>query len=338
MSKLDSFKEKKILFFAPKFFDYGQEIANKLESLGSVVHYFDEKPDNDFWTKALVRVNKKILTKKIQAYYSNIFKTLDNDSYDVVFFLTPESISAKSLETLRSSQPGARFILYMWDSLKNRKNVIDLLPSFDYKYSFDKGDCTRPEKDFIFRPLFFLDEYKTNRSGPSRNARDLLFIGTVHSDRFRLLLKVKEECKRLDKTVFYFMFLQSRIIYYYRKLTDKYFRKSNINEFEFTSMTKTEILDKVNDSIAILDIQHPAQSGLTMRVIEMLGARKKVITTNKDIVNYDFYNTNNILYIDRDNPILNKDFFESGYKEIEADIYYKYSLEGWLREIFAQSN
>ena len=48
----------------------------------------------------------------------------------------------------------------------------------------------------------------------------------------------------------------------------------------------------------ILDIAHPHQKRLSFRPYEAMGLRKKLITTNKDIANYDFYNPNNIFIID----------------------------------------
>ena len=54
-----------------------------------------------------------------------------------------------------------------------------------------------------------------------------------------------------------------------------------------------------------------------MRTIEIaLGMRKKSITTNLDIKEYDFYDKNNILIIDRKNPIINKEFLETNYHEL----------------------
>lgn len=87
-------------------------------------------------------------------------------------------------------------------------------------------------------------------------------------------------------------------------------------------------------SKAILDIQHPAQTGLTMRTIETLGIGRKLITTNTDIVNYDFYNEENILVIDRTNPVIPNSFIEHNAKEVSQQIYQKYSLNGWIEEIF----
>ena len=84
------------------------------------------------------------------------------------------------------------------------------------------------------------------------------------------------------------------------------------------------------DSKCIVDVENPGQHGLTMRSIETLGLRRKFITTNADIINYDFYNPNNILVIDRKNPIVNMSFFDKAYEELPKEIYEKYSLRSWI--------
>jgi len=65
-----------------------------------------------------------------------------------------------------------------------------------------------------------------------------------------------------------------------------------------------------------------------------LGLHKKLITTNSDIVNYDFYNPQNILVVDEKNPTIPASFFETKYIPIPAAIFNKYTLEGWTDAIF----
>jgi len=91
-----------------------------------------------------------------------------------------------------------------------------------------------------------------------------------------------------------------------------------------------QIIKIFEDSKYILDAPQKGQTGLTIRTIECLGAKKKLITTNKDIINYDFYNENNILVFDGE---INKDspFFVNEYEDIDAYIYEKYSLKNWLK-------
>lgn len=53
---------------------------------------------------------------------------------------------------------------------------------------------------------------------------------------------------------------------------------------------------------------------------------------------YDFYNTDNILLLDRNNPKINVDFFGKEYKNLTDDIYKKYSINQWLKTIFKDNN
>jgi len=329
------FDQKKILIFSPQFFGYGKEVAKKLESLGATVDYHDERPGNDFITKAVIRIKKSLLSQKIDAYYSNIISNLISDHYDFVLFLNPEAISPKKIQQLRKCQPKATFIMYMWDSLLNKKYTLDLLPYFDHKHTFDKEDSANSEYGFNFRPLFFLDAYKNVNTEFAQLTTDLLFVGTVHSDRYKLLMEIGQVCRKMGKSLDFYMFFQNKKLYYAQKATNKAFRKAKIKDFEFDSISKEQIIKKIANSRVVLDIQHPDQKGLTMRTIEMIGARKKIITTNMHIKNYDFYDPINIHCIDRKNIELNSTFFETDYKRLNTTIYHKYSIDGWLEDVFS---
>ncbi len=99
-------------------------------------------------------------------------------------------------------------------------------------------------------------------------------------------------------------------------------------------MSKKQTVELVSKSKVIIDIEHLKQKGLTMRTLEMLGSNKKIITTNKEVLNYDFFDENNICVIDRNNPIINKSFFESDFRIIDEEIYNKYSINKWVETIF----
>ena len=120
-----------------------------------------------------------------------------------------------------------------------------------------------------------------------------------------------------------------------KKLIDPNFRKIPWTRVSWKSLAKEDVFELFSQSSVVLDIHHPMQSGLTMRTIECIGAEKKILTTNLDIVNYDFYNPRNILVIDRVNPVVNQDFFESAYEKLPPDVYNRYSLKSWLNEIFS---
>ena len=103
-------------------------------------------------------------------------------------------------------------------------------------------------------------------------------------------------------------------------------------EFHFTPLNETQLIDVYTSTKCVLDCPQKGQTGLTIRVIEALGSKKKIITTNKDILNYDFYRRENI-YVFSDKFDFDDVFFNSEYKDIPIEIYKKYSLKNWLLEI-----
>ena len=161
---------------------------------------------------------------------------------------------------------------------------------------------------------------------------DISFVGTCHSDRLSIINKIKTNQPSLR--YYFFCYLQSWFMYYYHYLRESEYRKVPKSFFQFASMSMGAVADIMHRSKAILDIQHPAQTGLTMRTIETLGIGRKLITTNADIASYDFFDKENILIIDRSNPVIPNSFIEGDIKELPQHIYEKYSLNGWVKEVF----
>ena len=111
-------------------------------------------------------------------------------------------------------------------------------------------------------------------------------------------------------------------------------------------MNKKEIINKIIpfnksykhylDSRAILDIAHPHQEGLSFRPYEAIGMKKKLITTNSDIKNYDFYNPSNIFVIeDINNVNISDEFLYSPYQEPPQSIVEKYYIKNWVQNILS---
>lgn len=62
--------------------------------------------------------------------------------------------------------------------------------------------------------------------------------------------------------------------------------------------------------------------------------QNKLITTNPNIIHYDFYNPKNILIIDETNINFDTTFFTSPYEPIPENIYINYNLENWIETVF----
>lgn len=327
-------KGKTILLLAPDFFGYELEIKKELESCGAKVIYFDERPKNDFFTKAFIRLNlKNIIKKRIDKYYDGILSFVNNEKLDYLFLVGPETVDNKFINTIKNNNNGVKVYTYFWDSIKNKKKSLDYLPVSDKYFTFDSSDQVI-NKNIKFLPLFYIEDYQQVASIKNEIIYDVSFIGTVHSDRYNLVKKIEKIANNQNLKTFLYFYSPSNILFSLQKLFKKEFMSIDSKDISFKSLSKKDVVNIIGKSKIIIDIQHPKQNGLTMRTMEMLGAKRKIITTNSNIKKYDFYNENNIYIFDRHSPEVDHEFFIKPYEEIDKNIYEKYSLKNWIKTIF----
>ena len=323
---------KRILFFSAHLFGYQNDIRLAMESVGAIVDYYDERPANNFLVKGVIRINRNLLAGYINHYYNKIIKETLQKEYDYVFFIKGESISASNLRRLKQFHPEANFIIYHWDSIANNSNAQNLLPYFDRVFSFDKIDCERLGLHFL--PLFYTPDYANIPYYDKEIKYDMLFVGTTHSDRYKLVKRIEEQIIKMGGLCLTWFYFPSKILYYKMKIQNSYLRQIPVHTFHFKPMSKELLLQLYAGSRIIIDVQHPKQTGLTMRCIETLGAKRKLIKTNYYITEYDFYNPDNILVVDRNLPYVPEKFLNEPYRDTPKEIYESYSIKNWLSSIF----
>lgn len=324
---------KKILFFSPAFFGYENKIVKKMQDMGAYVDMYDVRSVTSAGDRALLKISPKIFAAKSLEYYEKIISVNKDKNYDYILVvkcdMTPESILTK----FRDVFPNAKLCLYLWDSIDNISGVLDKFRYFDTMHSFDPEDCKK-HSELKFRPLFYADEFCKELSVEEQHY-DISFAGTIHSDRYAVIKEVRKIAANKGLKSYWFCYLQSKFIYYFYKATKKEFADTKINSFDFVKKDSKEIADVVEKSKIVLDIQHPKQTGLTMRTIEMIGMNKKLITTNSTIKDYDFYNPNNISFVDRNNVRINDEFLQTSYEPLSDELYQKYALRNWVLEVLS---
>jgi hypothetical protein len=329
-------KDKNILFFSVQTFNLEKEITKKLQELGANVDYYDERPANNNLTKGIIRVKRSLLQIKINKYYNSILLEIKNKKYDFLFINKGEVVPEFFLKEFQKEQSDCHCIFYTWDSFSNNKNALSILKYFHKKFSFDPHDAVT--YDLEFRPLFYLDFYTDiDTISSSEIKNDLLFLGTAHSDRYRISNNIAKWCTQNSLKSFCYYYMQGRLVYFYKKMFDATFKEFDYKKLSFESLSAKDFFQLYQKSKVILDINHPGQKGLTMRTFETIGAKRKMITTNIEVQKYEFYDPNNILIIDRENIVLSKEFFESDYIDINKDLYERMSLKGWLSCLFVKS-
>lgn len=326
-------KDKKILMFGPSFFGYSECIADQLRALGAEVDLYDERPNNGVVCKTMLRYNVRLYYPKVAAYYKGIAEANRDKDYDYIFVIKSEAIDKAILQMLRSCFPKAQCILYLWDAVANVPGGKEKLALYDRVLTFDHVDAE--EYNIPLRPLFFRKDYAAADTAKTDFAYDAAFIGTAHSIRPRVVKALEDICKKEGRKCFKFLFLPHIFVFFYNKLLNPAYRKVRKSDISFSPMKPEQIRAVYDDSRCILDVEHVAQRGLTMRTIEMVGMGKKLITTNAGIQKYDFYDPANICVIDRNDPVVPADFWDKQYTPIPQNIIDRYSLESFVREIFA---
>lgn len=322
---------KKVLFIAPKFFGYEKEIKKEMEKQGADVTYFSDNPFNNLLNSNFIKKFPKLRNFFYKIYFKYVIHEL-KETYQFCFVIKGDMIPLEFLEKLKLEFVNT-FIMYQWDSIKRFPTIIERLNYFDYIFSFEKED-TLLYSQMHYLALFYLSDYfNLNYEESVEKNIDFLFIGSNHSDRLIILnklVKIMEE----NKFSYYFHIQNNFIPYLKNVILDRQMRKNLKIGYTWKSLSKKKIIDLYKKSKVIIDIQEPNQRGITIRMIESLAAQKKVITTNSYIKNYDFYNTNNIKIISRNNPEFDFEILNAKYCEKNQIYVEEYSLKNWLFKIF----
>ena len=321
----------KILLFTPNFFDYPVQICNELRKMGHEVDWFDDRPSTNSLVKAIIRIKRNLIDHMIKNYFQTIIRTISTKKYEKVIVISGQSLSftEEMIIELKNKQSQAEFILYQWDSVRNFSYIESLQQYFDRCYSFDSEDV-KNNSDINFLPLFYCRKYEQIGEKANDNFKyDLMFVGTAHPQKYKFVKEMAQKLECIYNRQFIYFFFPSRLVYFYRKLINPELKNASYSEFNYTPINEEKMIQLLSESRCVLDSAQAGQTGLTIRVLECLGAKKKIITTNADVINYDFYKEENI-YIYDGKFNLESPFFTKHYQEISNDIYIKYSLRSWL--------
>lgn len=322
---------KKILFLAPAFFNYEKVIRDKMIEMGATTYLYDERSVKSAFLRALNKIVPTWFNRHSYNYFHRIFIKHKDVDFDYVVVIKSDMIPQQSLIEAKKIFKRAKLILYLYDSIKEVPGIEKKFYYYDRVLSFDRAD-TLKNTNLIFRPLFFSDDYLAPKKEENYKY-DVAFLGTIHADRFTILKGLMKQVEEKKLKAYWFFYLQANFMFYWYWLTKKEFKLSDKKYFTTERKSGKEIASIVEQTRVIIDIEAPSQKGLTMRTIEMLGLKKKIITTNKDIVNYDFYNPNNICIINRNAPHLPDNFADRSYQEISCELYNKYHIRSWVLDV-----
>jgi hypothetical protein len=314
----------KALLISPDTFGYYKKIRLTLEQKGYNVNWINLVKYTGIFGRIIQRLFPQMLENKLDRYFlDNINKS---GHYDLIIIIKGEGGSERILKVIKDDYPQSKKIFYAWDSLSNINFDINEYLFFDSIKSFDHADIAI--NGYIKHlPLFY--DKKDIVSHSSDIDMGAFFVGTLHSNRFNEINRISKQVEaNLKLKSFLYFYYPNKILFLLAKVVFSNFRPINAKYIRFEKLPFEGVMNKMMRSSVVIDICHPGQSGLTMRTIECIGTKKKIITNNSSILKYDFYKPENIYLLDESrclDSFLNEDFCE-----LSNDVYQKYEINNWV--------
>ncbi|WP_134389175.1 glycosyltransferase [Flavobacterium psychrophilum] len=321
---------QKICIISFDHWNYDKHIVDKLNEKG--IDSFHIKiggfKHKHIGTRIINTFSKIVLGKnpKIKKRQEHIIKMLEEKGFqDQILVINPEVISLEYHQKIKKFTP--KYIAYLYDSVE-RCPIEHLLHGvFNEIYSFDKGDV----KEYGFKETTnynYLEKQPITDGLSIKN--QVLYIASF-DNRLEKVMLLKQAFEKI-KVSYKFIIVGKKTSLY--KLKNVFSSKILGIEFKRNRIKQNDLKKLYAQTQTILDLVRDNQSGLSFRVFEAMAFQKKLITNNKNIKTYNFYNPNNILVLENENYDFDKCFFETNYEPLSDKIYYQYSLDNWVNTIF----
>lgn len=235
--------------------------------------------------------------------------------FDVALVINPAQIDSEHLAI--GLDASSRKIAYLYDSFSRWPMTREALAVYDEVFSFDPQNAQQYGLKTLHN--FIYDDYDADAGEGDYSA----FVVMAGKDRVPALEGLARALDRLGVSDYKFLVQCKPIPGAHPGIT-----------FFEQRLPLDTVGALVKRSRIILDIAKPGQAGLSFRFFEAMAARKKVITTNPSVVDYDFYNPANILVIDEADPVIPPAFVSTPYVDVPERIYRKYTLQGWVETVF----
>jgi hypothetical protein len=227
----------------------------------------------------------------------------------------------------KAKEKSDSIVSYHYDGLRRNPSIYNRISIFDRFYVFDEEDLIADGKIKTYLSHNFYFDYEKERE--TTLIYDLYFLGFYNETREQLLLTFFSLAKRcVSNAKFQIVFLPKDIAQ-----IPKY-EKQGV-ECLTGRVPFEEYLKRVEQADVIVDFVISDHKGLSFRIFEGLKYRKKVITTNTNIVKYDFYTPDNFYVLKGDtlNETELLKFVNSPYKPTDESMRLKYSFSYWIKTI-----
>jgi hypothetical protein len=263
--------------------------------------------ENNLISKIFRRVFNKILPVICVQQFGDWKREIENYSLIII----SASIYNKTICNYIRKKTKARIIIWYWNPVDKFTDPRKTNVTNCEFWSFDKNDCKKYNLNYI--STYYFSNIHINNTIVEN---DVYFVG-ADKGRLQDLLQL-ERLLNSNGVTTRFHITSSKI-------------KSNLKNYTYSKyITYDEVLECIFKSRVILDYVQEGQSGMTQRPMESIFLRKKLITNDKNISQYDFYNEKNIFILGVDDISNIKKFIQEPYEDISEEILMQYDFGRWI--------
>lgn len=326
------FTQKSILFIAPDGVVFPDIFEKNLRLLGFDV-YTVTPPDSkdfryknfkqrlsNFWRKNVLRdigFKRKLIIDYHKDHLIKKLNAIKNTDFGLV--IRPDLYPLEVIEL--ATKKCKKLVGYQWDGLDRYPEIQQYIPLIDRFFVFDANDLsvdgTLPTTNFYFDHM---------TSSFPNDQSTAYYLGSYLKERVDILsdINAKLETLHVDKNI--------KVVSDRTRIMELVTSKGLTPTSDVISYE--ENLQEVFKASILVDIQNPVHKGLSFRIFEGIGYDKKVITTNADIIHYDFYMPENFLVWEGQSVQELTKFIETSYRPLDEVIKQKYSFSNWIAYMF----
>lgn len=255
-----------------------------LYELNGIKRYIINRPRNR-WQSILSIISKNKICKKLRLNISDccinkdyIVENIPLNGYMLINSYPMTLASIDFWLDIKEKRPDAKFVLLLVDSIGVTGGHMDKTGEYikkikwDIILSYDINDCNK--YGFRYIGLNYYSPVKIKENVPLKY--DLYYVSSPKPGKERILQDINKACIENNLKILF------QIVAFWRKIR---YGKC-IRRF----LSYDEIIKNIEKSNCILEVLQKGQNMQSIRYLEAVCYRKKLLTNNENIVNYPYYN------------------------------------------------
>lgn len=239
-------------------------------------------------------------------------------NYPYTIIVNDAMMTEDYLSWMKKNNPDARLIFWYWNNVTNHVIAPAVVRNLGYElWSYSKKDCNK--YGMKFNTQFYSESfYKACSIKPDIEMKqDICFVGK-DKGRMNQIYDLQQD-------------LSIEIDAYF--VADHFYEFYKNKKYHIKPLQYKEMLQKYMESKAILDIVTDVDGGISLRILDGLYYKKKIITNCIAVKQYDFYHPDNIFVLgDRKKEEI-PSFLTSSYHQIEDGLISNYNFNEWLKRL-----